>query len=87
MAELVRAMQANLDQTVSSLDRSFGAVAFRVDTMGERLEKSMENHVEQMVTAMRGLYSELQAISNNLRGAASASEAVVFQIRDQMRRP
>jgi hypothetical protein len=86
MAELVRAMQANLDQTVSSLDRSFGAVAFRVDTMGERLEKSMENHVEQMVTAMRGLYSELQAISNNLRGAASASEAVAAQLRDQLRR-
>lgn len=86
MAELVRLMQANLDQTMTSLDRSFGGIVLRIDTMGERLEKSMENHVEQMVTAMRGLYSELQAISNSLRGAASASEAIAIQFRDQMRR-
>jgi len=86
MAELVRSMQANLDQTVGALDRSFGAVALRVDSMGERLEKSLENHVEQMVTAMRGLYRELQSISDNLRGAMAASEVVADRYRDQLRR-
>jgi hypothetical protein len=86
MADLVRAMQANLDQTVGSLDRSFGAVAGRVDTMGERLEKSLENHVDQMVKAMRGLYQELQSISDNIRGAMAASEAVAEKYRDQLRR-
>lgn len=86
MADLVRLMQANLEQTIGTLGQSFGSVALRVDTMGERLEKSLENHVEQMITAMRGLYGELQVISANMRGAVAASEAAANLHRDQLRR-